>query len=853
MGNVNEWMETSSGLVRGGPYHRTEAFLRSSYRSVTAPSGLGNDIGFRVVEIIPESAKATSLVFSLLSAPSQAAEPALQPVTRLEYLALFESALPNFASSAWELQRTSLLGPLGNYSSTALRDRSILAGLYLAMWRETSNQTIRDELLLIGEPLFDFLLTKFLEPANEAALRDPFTPIGIFGAGYALDREGKLTGERREQFHKLVLLLQTKWGKQGTVGNWATAVVMGQLYAVKVFPDDPDLVKLRKDVDDYCRELFSTFRGDFENAPHYGGLSASLVFQFAEQGGNLRQMDTPFYRELYTRSAKLMSPNGLMPSFGDNYFYRGYVALYMYIFEAAARTFDDPRFLALSRLIYNRAIQPASRKTFTEWDATWMIALLSLPPYKDAPDPLPVFEQTTEVLHHFRNHSVSGVQPAHTEPDKLLLKVPGSPIAPYAMIDVGTGGHGALECRGAVLHYEINGVPLHRGTEKNPFPSLANLVYLKPPGRQFPHMAAGFEPGTWYTQTIALEMLLVDYTPPFLWDAIVKGPTQYLYLDNIRLEGPGGTQMLEACESTDILAPWEHRGEPAVPAYELSNDRTEGEHSVRIPLVDGRHGHEIVTLSGKTPFDRSKFEVLKFDWKYEGSAAPWVFTRWPNLLKGDRMDVFPWWEFYPGTVESADAAGNAAGDGHGRVAFSSYVTPDTTWIRDIVLTREGVLVIYDRVMPGPMAKDYTIGSLWQLDDVTRQGTNWFAQSTMDWPSAIPGRPKPSAAVLVWHAPAPGRRIGSQSTKESPNLFMKVPSVEHRPITTFAAETAVPGETLAFITVVAPWAEPGNPAELAEGITAQFTTENAEVQLTAGGVELQIQFAADGSWRVERPN
>ena len=97
----------------------------------------------------------------------------------------------------------------------------------------------------------------------------------------------------------------------------------------------------------------------------------------------------------------------------------------------------------------------------------------------------------------------------------------------------------------------------------------------------------------------------------------------------------------------------------------------------------------------------------------------------------------------------------------------------------------------------------------------------------------------------------GRKIGSQSTKESPGLFMKVPKPEHRPITTFAAETAVPGKTLAFIIVVAPWAELENPAELAEGITAQFTTENAEVQLKAGQKNLQIQFQTDNSWLDKR--
>ena len=53
MGNVWEWMEDSSGVVRGGGVHDDESYLRSSYRLVSGVDG-AKTVGFRTVEAIPE-------------------------------------------------------------------------------------------------------------------------------------------------------------------------------------------------------------------------------------------------------------------------------------------------------------------------------------------------------------------------------------------------------------------------------------------------------------------------------------------------------------------------------------------------------------------------------------------------------------------------------------------------------------------------------------------------------------------------------------------------------------------------------------------------------------------------------
>jgi len=62
MGNVWEWMEASSGVIRGGSYGDVESYLRSSFRSFPNPSLEHDSLGFRVVAI-PEPA--TALILAL--------------------------------------------------------------------------------------------------------------------------------------------------------------------------------------------------------------------------------------------------------------------------------------------------------------------------------------------------------------------------------------------------------------------------------------------------------------------------------------------------------------------------------------------------------------------------------------------------------------------------------------------------------------------------------------------------------------------------------------------------------------------------------------------------------------------
>jgi len=66
MGNVWEWMEDSAGVVRGGGFGDSVAYLDSSNRVDYNPSSEIHFVGFRPVEVVPEPATAGLLGISAL-------------------------------------------------------------------------------------------------------------------------------------------------------------------------------------------------------------------------------------------------------------------------------------------------------------------------------------------------------------------------------------------------------------------------------------------------------------------------------------------------------------------------------------------------------------------------------------------------------------------------------------------------------------------------------------------------------------------------------------------------------------------------------------------------------------------
>ena len=69
------------------------------------------------------------------------------------------------------------------------------------------------------------------------------------------------------------------------------------------------------------------------------------------------------------------------------------------------------------------------------------------------------------------------------------------------------------------------------------------------------------------------------------------------------------------------------------------------------------------------------------------------------------------------------------GDIYTILTFDAYGTFDSTLSRQVVLTKEGILMIVDNVTPGTTANGMSVGSLWQIYTPSADsGTNWYAEA-----------------------------------------------------------------------------------------------------------------------------
>ena len=65
------------------------------------------------------------------------------------------------------------------------------------------------------------------------------------------------------------------------------------------------------------------------------------------------------------------------------------------------------------------------------------------------------------------------------------------------------------------------------------------------------------------------------------------------------------------------------------------------------------------------------------------------------------------------------------GDASGKVTYPWYLCRDSRLTRQMVLTREGYLIIHDTLVPGSLMDGWSAGQLWQLYEMADHGKDWF--------------------------------------------------------------------------------------------------------------------------------
>jgi len=194
------------------------------------------------------------------------------------------------------------------------------------------------------------------------------------------------------------------------------------------------------------------------------------------------------------------------------------------------------------------------------------------------------------------------------------------------------------------------------------------------------------------------------------------------------------------------------------------------------------------------------------------------------------------------------AENNDYRDSFGRFGLDDYYGEGSRWIRQVVLTAEGALVVADEYVGGKALGDqYRAGPLWHVavdaeenpageGQAKKEKSNWFSAPAFDhaWWS------KSKSRLLVLFHDEGKSEFGSLPQRHSqdtqPNRLV------------FASRAIAAGRTERFLSVLLPY-EAGQSAEqVAAGVSCKVSDAGA-FSARIGGVEIEIKGSG---WWVKRP-
>jgi hypothetical protein len=615
-----------------------------------------------------------------------------------------------------------------------------------------------------------------------------------------LHEAGVLSGERRQRareraLERIVWFLDRRRTDEALFDcNIALADTLAAACLARAFADDPALRadEVRRRVAGLGRRILET--GDLnENASNYASLGICFFLELARlEGWTDGIARSPHFRILFERMRDLISPAGSIPEYGDGYFRNRQLRLdFVLLLEMAARLYDDASFQRAARGFL------AAAPDFEEDQLNRAHMLLEL-------DPFAPTRESRPVLSSVQTRRIPG-PPVATVPDKLILRTGDRPGAAMVLVDLyAEGSHAHEYKRGSVGYYEAGGVPLfhnlgRRGTRSG---QCGNTFWILDDATAFPghrkekvwntmtaparYCPAGGAPGEF---RIADSLLLRNFPTRDL---------HFLRFDNLRLEGPRGTLLLDGFESP---ASW-HGNVAKHPGTKLesSRDRTQGEFSQQVNWAIFGEQYCTRNLEEKkvrnTTFRLADYDTVKFDYQYEGRHPHCnlraLFEQWIDL--GDR----------PLHAEVAHAEAHPLdGDAWGGIDFTSYITAGSGLKRRIVLTREGALVIVDEFTPGPEADGWAGGQLWQLYTLAERGDDWFA-SASDGAYAQADGSTSERRMLVKFLKTPGVAAGAERVRPAAMHAPRADGTGHQEFfTTWSRQPLAAGRTVVTAMAVLP--------------------------------------------------
>lgn len=568
---------------------------------------------------------------------------------------------------------------------------------------------------------------------------------------WRLDRDGLLTGERRARTLELARAYlnhyygRNKDGRLFAEELWDHNIHQAEMVAADalaiVFAAEKELPvrEIRELAKEFADRILAN--GDLnENATNYAPLGTAFFLELLALEDRTQELrKNAGFRNQFSRWRDFAGPAVIFPEIGDSYFKHELLPLdVVLMMEAGARLFDDPSFAAEARRIMQRDNgKPDDDLIFRA------LPLMELDTYHSAAKP------AAPALSQVQYRAGYGGNGRPTVPDKLILRTGSQPGDAMIMLDLYARGSHAHEFhRPSIAYFEAGGAALfhnlgRRGTTSG---NHANVVWLEEAFDRFPGHP---KPGVWNTMTIPVNRLQPaeragEYRLTNRLDfRTFRQPTlKSITFDNLRLEGAGGTLLIDGFESPGLWTRYT-RNLPKI-SIETVDDRTEGVHAQRVGwnIFNGQVVNRDLPpeFRNRTVKER-EYDLVRFDYKYDGPLPYCNLRGWCRR----------WMDFGNAALEcEVDSAEvrQLGSDAWGRVVFRDYMGPGNRLERRMLLTKEGVLAVVDRFTPAPRFAGRTVGQLWQLYTRAEQGEDWFAAESDGRFPQVDGVDRPERRTLV---------------------------------------------------------------------------------------------------------
>lgn len=765
------------------------------------------------------------VVFHLSS--SRAAEPGLQPVTRLEYADLYKQVLASYA---------------GKEEQTRLAQSMRLALVALQLWINTKDMQYQEQALRYLDISLE--VPKF-DPKNSFKSHPVLHAFGELV--FFMKKEGLILPQLKEKLNKIAIdeLEVFLKSKDNADNNISLAKLAGWAGLHHYLDGEtfPKRAEVEKRLSERWSLLVST--GDLdENASLYDSLGMVYLINAAGLLGKEDDLKkSPGFRRMFERFRDIVSPAGIVPEYGNSYFGYGVVMERVYLLEYAATLYNEPSFLYAARKLYGR---PSLLPRIDHF-----VCAIPLINFKtlDAKPSVPE-GSASQVTYRMRRGAEDPLV------DKLILRTGLEPGAAMIMMDLyAKGSHAHKEKGPSLAYYEVDGVPLFHNLGRHGVSSAisGNLVWAQAPGQEFPGIWAE---NKWFTFTIPADLLNRDEQGNYWIDKLISfrnfqelnRSVKFMYLDNLRLEGSKGTLLLDDFDSDkgwDLATNIDFWNLKKVPGIEIeqSPDCTQGEYSQKINWGVVPSGLIIRMYSNNRSFSfsRQDYHSLKLDVKYEGARRPYMWIR--NI--GEDFELGSQLLRPEIITASSEQRGR---DAFGTVQYKHYIEDGAELTRNIALTDEGFLVVCDTLAPAKTMEGWNVGQLWQLYQLKESGSNWYA-SEDDGEYMVNGKPV-RRRMLVKYATEKTicRKIEGAYHNPAPN--------GRKPTAYFTTGSLIElkdEKPLTMVMVVAPMTPEQDAETAADGISITWKdAANVAVEIrTQGKKRVSLELGVDGKWKIER--